>query len=231
VPFGLQVPQAGDFTPIVKFDARAGRLFNVVYDHTTREKTQVDITTPPPRFAIDFGSLEVGYIRYSVTGPEYRTVAEGKPVPRQPEDRDDQNRLLFRAGFRAKLYGRVLDGLREWSSTAGCVLEAIEGLYGQFKAAPEAAAFKIPIVELSRTIPLTMGKGTKASTNYAPCFTIVSWTDRVPEMGERTVPAPLRQTSASQQTPTAAPVATPVATPAAATSAQVTDDLNYEIPF
>ncbi len=40
MPFGLTVPQAGDFPDIVKYDARAGRLFMVEYDHITREKTQ-----------------------------------------------------------------------------------------------------------------------------------------------------------------------------------------------
>ena len=225
MPFGLNVPQAGDFPDIVKYDARAGRLFKVIYDQTTREKTQIDITTPPPRFAVDFGSLAVGYIKYSATGPDFKVVPEGSAIPRQPEDRDDQNRLLYRAGFRVKLYGRVLDGLRDFSSTAGSVLECIEDLYGRFKAAPEAARFQIPIVELTSTTPVTMGRGAKASANYKPVFTIVSWTDRVQEMGERTVAAPLRQTTAAQQTPPPAPKAAPV------TPTQANGDLNDEIPF
>jgi hypothetical protein len=42
-------------------------------------------------------------------------------------------------------------------------------------------------------------------------------------MGERVVPAPLRQASATQQPPTPEPVA--------ATSAQIDNDLIDEIPF
>ena len=57
-------------------------------------------------------------------------------------------------------------------------------------AAPEAQSGKIPIVELTRTIPVVFGRGARQRTLYAPCFSIVGWTDRVPAMGERTVPPP-----------------------------------------
>jgi hypothetical protein len=188
--FGLSVPQAGDFADICKYDARAGRLFKVVYDRDTRAKTNVDVTLPPPRFAVDFGSIQIGYIRYSLTGPDYRTVPEGQPIPKQPDDRDEKGGLAYRAGFKLKLYGKILDGLREWSSTAGCVLESVDDLYHKFKAAPEAATGQIPIVELARTIPMTIGKGTRQTTVYTPCFAIIGWTDRTSDMGDRTVPIP-----------------------------------------
>jgi hypothetical protein len=220
MPFGLKAqPQASDIVPIIKYDAKAGRILRPDYDPDTREKCVTDITTPPPKFALDFGTIEIGYIRYTANGPDYRTVPEGGAIPVQPDDRDDQNRLLFRAGFRLKIYGRILDGLREWSSTAGCVLEAIEDLYGKFRAAPEAATGKIPIVELIKTIPVSYGRGTKASTVYAPCFVIVGWTDRVKEMGNRTVPVP-----AAQNPPVSASVQTGPAP-------QRDDELNDLIPF
>jgi hypothetical protein len=60
----------------------------------------------------------------------------------------------------------------------------------KFRAAPEAHLGKVPIVELSRTIPVVFGRGARQRTLYAPCFTIVGWTDRPPAMGERTVPPP-----------------------------------------
>jgi hypothetical protein len=192
MPFGLSVHQAGDFADIVKYDARAGRLFKIDYNPTSREKTPVDITTPPPRFAVDFGSIEVGYIKYSVTGPDYKTVPEGQPVPQQPTDRDEKNSLAYRAGFKVKLYGKILDGLREWSSTAGCVLESVDDLCNKFKVAPEAATGQIPIVELIRTIPVVMGKGARQTTVYTPLFAIIGWTDRTSDMGARTVPPPTK---------------------------------------
>jgi hypothetical protein len=190
MPFGMQAAPTPDFADIIKYDANAGRMFKIDYNSDTREKVPVDITNPPPRFAADFGSLEVGYGRFSATGPEYHIVPEGQTLPPQPLDKDDKGRLLFRSVFRLKLYGKILDGLREWASTAGCVLEAVEDLYHKFRDAPEGQRGQIPIVELIRTIPVTIGRGARQRTLYTPCFTIVGWTDRVPAMGPRIVPPP-----------------------------------------
>jgi hypothetical protein len=190
MPFGMKAPAAPDFADIVKYDANAGRFFKIDYNPDTREKVPVDITTPPPKFALDFGSLEIGYGRFTATGPDYHIVPEGQPLPAQPLDKDEKGRLLFRPVFRVKIFGKVLDGLREWASQANCVLEPVDDLYNKFRVRPEAESGKIPIVELTRTIPVVVGRGTRQRTLYAPCLNIVGWTDRVPAMGERTVPPP-----------------------------------------
>jgi hypothetical protein len=222
--FGMKVPVANDFAEIVKFDARAGRMFRIDYNPDTREKVPVDITNPPPRFAIDFGSLEVGYAHFSPTGPDLRVVPEGQPIPAQPIDKDDKGRLMYRPAFRAKLYGKILGGLREWASSANVVLEAVDDLYIKVRAAPEAQIGKIPIVELTKTLPVQMGKGARQTTVYTPCFIIVGWTDRVPEMGPRTVPVPKPPTDTAQAVQMAATVPTSPPPP-------LTDDLNDDIPF
>jgi hypothetical protein len=204
----MKAPSAGDFTEIMKYDARAGRLFRMDYDPNTRERIAVDITTPAPKFAMDFGSLEVGYVHFAPTGPDFRMVAEGQPLPEQPSDKDAEGKLKFKPGIRVKTYGKILlspprtSALREFASAANVVLEAVENLHHRFLAAAEAQAGQIPIVELTRTIPVIMGKGTRQSTVYTPCFTIAGWTDRVAEMGPRTVAPPLGAARTS-----AAPVA------------------------
>ena len=43
MPFGLNI-SGGDFLPIVKYDARAGRFFRVDRDDETGEREPVDIT-------------------------------------------------------------------------------------------------------------------------------------------------------------------------------------------
>ena len=85
--FGMKTPVAADFAEIVKYDARAGRLFRIDYDPDTRTKTQIDISSPPPRFAMDFGSIEVGYGHFAATGPVFHVVPEGRTLPEQPLDR------------------------------------------------------------------------------------------------------------------------------------------------
>jgi hypothetical protein len=218
--FGMETPAVADFADIVKYDANAGRMFKIDYNFETREKMPVDITMPPPRFAVDFGSLEVGYGRITAAGPDLRLVPESQPLPPQPLDKDEKGRLVFRPAFRLKIFGKVLDGPREWVSTATCVLDAVEDLYKKFRDAPEARQGKIPIVELTRTLPTTVGRGARQRTLYVPSFMIVGWTDRVSEMGERTVPPP--GAPAAMTTP-------PAASAGVATGAQrLVDD---DIPF
>jgi hypothetical protein len=225
--FGLKasVMGGGDFADIVKYDANAGRLFRVDYDAATRERESVDITTPPPRFAIDFGSLEIGYVHFSPIGPpDFRLTPMESPPPVQPDDKDDKGRMKYQPAFRVKLWGRVLNGLREWSSSASSVMDVVEHLYHDFRAAPEAAEGKIPVVELSRTVPVTFGGGERKRVVYAPSFTIVGWTERTSEMGRRTVPIPRKPAPPSAPPMPSAPLAAALAT-------REGRDLDDEIPF
>jgi hypothetical protein len=229
--FGIEMPSGGDITPIVKFDARAGRMFKMQYNHDTREKMPVDITSPAPKFAIDFGSLEVGYGCFTATGPDLRVVPMGQSLPSQPSDRDDKGSLKFRPIFRVKLYGKVLDGLREWASSAKVVMESVHDLYNKFLAAQEATTGKIPIVELTSSIPVIMGKGARQTTAYAPKFAIVGWAERVPELGDRTVPSPKGKTNGAT-TGTQADPFTPDSTQEQVKPAPgMVDELNDVIPF
>lgn len=193
---GLNTGSNGaDFLPIVVYDARAGRLFKVERTQTASgwESNRVDITNPPPAFAIDFGTIEVGWITFSATGPDFKMVPLGKPLPPQPT-KD------YKQGFRVKISGRVVDGIREFSHTAKCVLTAIDSLHIRYEAAPEAAAGKIPVVKLTGTAQIVTTGPQGKTTNYAPVFDIIAWTDRAPEMGERTTAIP-SGASASPQPP------------------------------
>jgi hypothetical protein len=230
--FGMQDPVTADFMPIVKFDTRAGRLLRSDYDEARREKVTTDITSPPPKFAFDFGTLEVGYGTFSQSGPDFHVVPEGQPIPPRPSDRDDKGRLLYKSVFRVRLLGTVLGGVREFASSARVVLQATEELYNRYKSAPEAWAGKIPITELTRTLPGQMGKAPYTSTVYTPVFTIVGWANRDEAiLGPRLVPVPqpppavpsstIQMASASVAVPSAPP-------PGANGGGRVEDD---ELPF
>jgi len=208
----------GDFLPICIYDARAGRMFKVERTQGMGgwESNRVDISSPPPAFAVDIGSIEVGWIMFGVAGPDFQLVPLGHPLPAQPSKEHKQ-------GFRVKLSGRVIDGIREFSHTAKCVLGAMDELHTRFEAAPEAAQGKIPVVRLAGTTPIVT-KGPQGNTTaYAPVLEIVAWTDRAPEMGERTVPAPGSNATparpATAHVPPPAPPAHDEAPPAWATEA------------
>ena len=181
----------GSYLPLAIYDARAGRMFKVERSQGIEGwvSERVDITSPPPKFAFDMGSLEVGWIFFGNGAPDFRMVPLGAVLPEQPSKEHKQ-------GFRVKLSGRVLDGVREFAQTAKCVLAGVDELHTAYLAAPEAAAGKIPVVQLSGTLPIVTKGGGQTSTNYKPIFEIIAWTDRDPDMGERTVPPPLPSPSA-----------------------------------
>ena len=182
---GLNTTSGGDFLPICIWDARAGRFFRV--DRTQGpngwESERVDITMEKPKFAVDFGSIETGYQAFTPTGPDFHMAPLGSPMPERPS-KD------HKLGFRVKIAGKAVGGVREFAASAKAVISAIDNLHSQFETAPEAATGKVPVVELSgSTAVVTNGPQGKV-TSYSPVFTIVSWTDRLPAFGERTVAPP-----------------------------------------
>lgn len=230
--FGMPQVGGGNFRDIVKYDARAGRMFRVDRDVNTGEREQIDITDPNMKFAIDFGSIEVGYVAFSAQGPVRAMVPLGRPLPQQPQDRDDKGNLVSRQGFFVLVAGKAVDGIREWCTNAAICVNAMEELHNDFCHRPEAAAGKIPLVRIASTIPVTSGRGQQKSTNYKPVMEIVGWVDRLPDMGERTVPPPTaqtpRSTPAPQANPTPRAAPAPQAAPASQAAPAAVDD---EMPF
>ena len=215
--FGMNT-QTGNFLPIVKYDARAGRFFRVDKDNGITE--QVDITSPDLKFAIDFGSIEVGYVQFSAQGPVRHMVPyDGRSLPAQPQDKGVDGKLLSRPGFYALVAGQAIGGIREWCSNAAILLNALDDLFNLYAEQPEAAAGKIPLISIVSTVPVNSGTGAQKSTNYKPVFKVVGWVDRLADMGERTVPPPAPKAFPAAAAPTAPPPAAPTPPPVAPAAA------------
>src|SRR4249920_3151777 len=105
--FGMKVT-SGDFLPICKYDARAGKFFKV----DKREDGGSDATEIPPgtKFALDIGSFEAGYVMFGPQGPVRQMIPyiDGMTMPPQPQEKDSEGKLLFRPGFYAKIAGNAL---------------------------------------------------------------------------------------------------------------------------
>src|SRR5689334_13193488 len=119
----------GDFLPLITWDARAGRMFR-------RDRTQgpngwetqsVDITMDRPRFAIDMGGISVGFIAFLPTGPDFHLAPLGSPLPTKPT-KD------HKPGFRVRVAGKALGGVREFSASAKSVLSSVDDLHSKFEA-------------------------------------------------------------------------------------------------
>ena len=180
----------GDFLPIVKYDARSGRFFKV-----DKEIGQQGVDTEiaaGTTFAIDFGTLEAGWVTFGAQGPgrRMRPYVEGEPTIPQPEEKDIDGKFIYRPGFYVKLAGNALGGIREWIGASAAVMNAMDDLYQQVIRAPEMAAGKIPLVCIASTTAIKSGSGARASTNYAPVFRLNGWVARPDQLGPRTVPIP-----------------------------------------
>lgn len=204
---GLQTESSGgDFLPILKFDARAGRFFR--RDRNGTENVEVDITKNF-KAVLDLESIEVGYINFMTGGaPDFQLVPLGKPMPAKPTENHKQ-------GFRivCKLASDCGGDLREFSSCAKVVIRGIDALHEAYLAGEKENPGKLPVVVLKDTVPVTT-EGKQKSTNYQPVFEIVSWVPRPKDMQPQprgsSVP-----TTTSTTTATAAPTtgSTPVSAP------------------
>jgi len=80
--------------------------------------------------------------------------------------------------------------VREFASTAGAVIDAMNAVHDDYEAAPEAKEGKLPIVKCVAVKPIVGKHG----TNYSPTLQIVGWTDRPEELTEKAeAPAALAQ--------------------------------------
>jgi hypothetical protein len=205
----------GERLPILKFDARAGRLF--IIDRIQAAdgnwiSQPTDITMSQPPFCVDFGSLEVGWAHFAPGGVPLWTVDYyGRPQPARPASpgNDDKNQAQqFKQAFRVKVAGQGIGGVREFGGNSAALINGMNDLHTRFEAAPEAGTGQIPVVRMSSTMAIKAGQ----STNYMPVFEIVGWTDRPKMLGERMVPVPGRQVSAP--VPASVPVPPPAPRPA-----------------
>jgi hypothetical protein len=205
----------GERLPILKFDARAGRLFTIDRSQAadgTWVTQPTDITMSQPPFCVDFGTLEVGWAHFAPGGaPLWAVDYYGQPQQPRPASpgNDEKNKALqFKPAFRVKVAGQGIGGVREFGGSSGALITGMNDLHTRFEAAPEAATGKIPVVRMSSTTAIKSGQ----STNYMPVFEIVAWVDRPTVLGERMVPVPGRALSTAP-TPASVPVPPPAPRP------------------
>lgn len=183
----------GDRLPILKFHAPGGRLFTLDREQDSGGNwitTETDITMQQPAFAVDFGSLEVGWAFFAKgAAPMWALSPYGKSSPMRPSSPgvDDKGKAQsFKSAFRVKVIGKAIGGVRELGGNAGALIGGMNELHTEYEAAPEAAAGMIPLVKMMNVIPIKSGQ----ATNYQPVFAIQQWVARPEALGPRLVPPP-----------------------------------------
>lgn len=168
-----------DLVPIIKYDARAGRVSRVdrVQGATsaTGWESEFEDITSKFRAVFDLENIEIGWINFSGGAPDFVMFPMG-------EDHGEAPSPNHKEGFRIMLkLGKDCGGdVRELCSTAGVVKGALGTLYDAYTAAKKDA--QLPVVVLKSTRPVVSGSGTQKSTNYEPVFEIVGWAPRPPDL-------------------------------------------------
>jgi hypothetical protein len=170
MPLNLSVGE-GDFTPYLKYNAKAGRFY-VKPEGATEE---VEIVNP--FLAIDMANIKTGWLYYAEgSGPEkVWDPSSSQMAPRPPGPKK------FKRGFEVMVYGNAIVpstnkmlGLREFSSTAGNVISAILRMYAEYEAGAANNPGCVPAYTCNGVKPINGAYG----VNYEPLFELRQWVPR-----------------------------------------------------
>lgn len=174
--FSTEAP-SGDFTPIVKYDARAGRIFRVDRIDTGNgfESNPIDITTSF-KAVCDFENLETGWIDFATgNAPSFVLVPRGNQLPPKPST-THKNGVRFMLKLSKDCGGDK--PVREIAGTSRAFLNGTQAVVEQWLREAKDHPGMLPVIVLEKTTPVKTGSGDKSSTNYHPTWRLVSWVPR-----------------------------------------------------
>jgi hypothetical protein len=175
--FSTEPSTGGDFLPIVKYDARAGRLFRMDRVDTGNgfANDAVDITSTF-KAMVDFENVEVGWINFPAgSAPHFALVPMGTQLPAKPSEQH-KNGVRFMLKLAKDCGGEK--PIREIAGTSKAFLSGIEAAFTAYQAQKAANPGKLPVLTLEKTTPIKSGSGDRQSTNYQPTFKISGWAPR-----------------------------------------------------
>lgn len=199
----------GGFKVFVSYNAKAGRWYT---KEDKPDADQFEVTNMTAIFDMD--NLKTGWFLFApgVAPIKHFDPSLTEAVPKPGEG--------FKKGFELDVFSeKNLMGVREFASTAGIVIDAMNDLHTDWEAQRAANPGKLPVVKCVGVHPVT----NKHGTNYKPQFEIVSWADRPAELEGS--PAPAAPAAAP------APAATATHTPPPAAKAPEPATADDEVDF
>ena len=190
---GFMTPPSsgGDFKVFVSYNAKAGRWYT---KRDGKDEPQFEVTDMTAVF--DMPGIKTGWFKFSAGVAPEKVMDPSFTAAAANPGQD------FKRGFMLDLFSeKNLLGVREFSSTAGIVIDAMNDLFDAWMATPEVATGQLPVVRCTGVQPVT----NKHGTNYQPKFEIVGWTARPEALGDNDQPA-----SASAAPAAVAPAPAPV---------------------
>jgi len=183
--FDIETSPAGgrDFTPIVKFDARSGRIFRIERVNTGNgfANEPVDITAIF-KAIIDFDHMYVGWINFPLGSAPAMVLVNWLDVmnekiayPRKPSE-DYKNGARWVMKLSKNCGGER--PVREMAGNSKAFLAGVEALCTEYAAQRARYPGQLPVVSMAEALPVKTGSGQTSSTNYRPRFVIDGWAPR-----------------------------------------------------
>lgn len=204
----------GDILARIQYDAKAGKWHRVDRTQNASGEWVSDMLEldKGDMFIMDMPTIEVGWIAFASTGPDFQMVPNGHQVGPKPSE-------AHKAGFRVKVLLPKEDTPRTFASTAKAVIGVIDELHTKAAAGP---AGQVPVVKIAGT-RMVETKGPQGTTrNYAPLLEIVKYVPRPAALGD----APSMGVTMAPSAP--APAPQPAPAPKAEPERVLVDD---EVPF
>ncbi len=201
----------GDILARIQYDAKAGKWHRVDRSQNASGDWVSDMLEMDKgdMFIMDMPSIEVGWIAFTATGPDFQMVPNGQQVGPKPTDQ-------HKAGFRVHVLLPREEAPRTFAATAKSVIGVIDELHTKAGAAKPG---EVPVVKIAGT-RMVETKGPAGTTrNYAPLLEIVKF---VPK------PGPLGGSTAAAPAPASPP---PVVQPAPVAGGSTGAALDDAIPF
>ena len=165
----------GDFKVYVKYNAKAGRWYTKKDEKDAPEFEVSDLTA-----IFDMDNLKTGWIMFPPNAAPQKhwdpSLSEELPCPGEG----------YKRGFQLDLYSeKNLLGVREFCSTAGVVIDAMNALHTDWEVGKAANPGKVPVVKCNGVVELK----NKHGSNYEPQLSIIKWVDRPADLAGDAAPA------------------------------------------
>jgi len=199
-----EAAEGGDFTPIVKYDARVGHFFRIdrAQDSAGQWQTTPEDITDNFSAVFDLENIETGWMLFKAgSPPDYRVqrIGAGTAIEQPSEMHKEGYRILIKLGACAGGTAAI----REISGNAKAAIQGMNTLHDAYMEGVKSNAGKLPVVKLGKPIAKVSSGGGQKSTNFIPVYVIERWVPRPADLvyAPRSAAAPAAKSNGVTQGP------------------------------
>lgn len=159
----LAIPGGGDAKPYIRYQASANS-----WQMSGVDGKPVEFQFSQPA-VFDIQNVQLGWLLLETGNRDWQPWPDNNPTGKPQGE--------YKAGFEVDVYSKAMFGdepVRSYSSNATGSTMFIQELYNTAEQAPEFAQGKSPVVQITGSKPIKVGKG----NTRVPQFTILKWIDR-----------------------------------------------------